>query len=69
MDVAELDHESVLGHQGAGTKSEEAVRLLLMLPGELAPRQIISLMDLDGPTANRGSFALADHDDHVHVGF
>ena len=29
------------------------------------PHQVISLEDLPGPT----SFALADHDDHVHIGY
>ena len=33
----------IAGHQGAGTVTEKAVRLLLMLPGEVSPRQIISL--------------------------
>jgi hypothetical protein len=45
------------------------VRLLLLLPKPLQPRQIISLMDLDGPTGNKGSFALPDHYDHIHVGY
>ena len=40
-----------------------------MLPDEVAARQIISLMDLDGPTGNTGSFAMADHNDHIHIGF
>ena len=49
--------------------TERAVRLLLMLPGDVAPRQIISLMDLDGTTGNAGSFALPDHADHIHIGY
>src|SRR6185312_4227373 len=62
-DVAELDGVQIEGHQGPGTVTERAVRLLLMLPKDIAPRQIISLMDLDGPTGNTGSFALPDHHD------
>ena len=30
----------------------------------MQPHQVISLMDFGGP-----SFAMADHDDHVHVGY
>ena len=30
----------------------------------MEPHQVISLMNLGGP-----SFAMADHDDHVHVGY
>ena len=45
------------------------MRLLLMLPKDVQPRQIISLMDLDGPTGNQGSFALPDHYNHIHIGY
>jgi hypothetical protein len=37
---------------------------MLLLPAEVLPRQIISLIGLGGP-----SFALADHYDHIHVGY
>ena len=40
-----------------------------MLPKEVQPRQVISLMDVDGPTGNTGSFALPDHYNHIHVGY
>ena len=30
----------------------------------MVPDQVISLMDFGGP-----SFAMGDHDDHVHVGY
>jgi hypothetical protein len=30
----------------------------------MEPAQIISLMDMGGPT-----FVMSDHDDHIHVGF
>jgi hypothetical protein len=69
VDVAAVGGTAIAGHQGAGTVTEKAVRLLLMLPGEVSPRQIISLMDLDGPTGNTGSFVLTDHYDHIHVGY
>ncbi len=69
VDIAELGGVNIIDHQGPGSITERAVRLLLMLPKEVAPRQIISLIDLDGPTSNTGSFALADHWDHIHVGY
>ena len=37
---------------------------LLKLQGPMQPHQIISLMEMGGPT-----FAMADHADHIHVGF
>ena len=36
----------------------------MRLQGTLQPHQIISLLDLGGPT-----LAMADHADHIHVGF
>jgi hypothetical protein len=35
----------------------------------MRPRQVVSLMDVDGPTGNRGSFALADHSDRIQIGY
>ncbi|MEA2467343.1 MAG: hypothetical protein QOJ57_1469 [Thermoleophilaceae bacterium] len=69
VDIAAVGDTPILGHQGPRTVTERAVRLLLMLPGDIAPRQIISLMDLDGTTGNAGSFALPDHADHIHIGY
>ena len=69
VDVSHLGGENVTGNMGPDSRTEKAVRLLLMLPNEVEARQIISLMDLDGPTGNTGSFAMADHNDHIHVGF
>jgi hypothetical protein len=64
VDVAALGGVSIVGHQEPGGLTEQAVRDLLLLPGDVEPRQIISLLGLGGP-----SFALADHADHIHVGF
>ncbi len=69
VDISGVGGTSILGHQGPQSVTERAVRLLLMLPGDVAPRQIISLMDLDGTTGNGGSFALPDHADHIHIGY
>ena len=40
------------------------MRNILLLPVELRPRQVISLLGLGGP-----SFPLANHYDHIHVGY
>jgi hypothetical protein len=55
----------VTGHQGPGTLADQVVHDVLQLQGTMHPDQVISLEDLPGPT----SFALADHFDHVHVGY
>jgi hypothetical protein len=64
VDIAALGGESILGHQEAGGLTEKAVRNILLLPVELRPKQVISLLGLGGP-----SFPLADHYDHIHVGY
>ena len=64
VDIAGLEGQSILGHQQAGGLAERAVRNILLLPAELQPRQVISLLGLGGP-----SFPLADHYDHIHVGY
>jgi hypothetical protein len=63
-DIASLGGVSIYGHQQPGGVTERAVRALLMLPGGMLPQQIISLLGLGGP-----SFPLANHYDHIHVGF
>ena len=68
-DISAVGDTAILGNQGPATVTERAIRLLLMLPRDVAPRQIISLMDLDGATGNAGSFALPDHADHIHIGY
>jgi hypothetical protein len=40
------------------------VKNILALPAELQAKQVISLLGLGGP-----SFPLANHDDHIHVGY
>jgi hypothetical protein len=63
-DISTLGKESIFGHQQPGGVTEKAVRNILLLPAEMQPRQVISLLGLGGP-----SFPLANHDDHIHVGF
>jgi hypothetical protein len=64
VDIAKLNGIPVLGHQEPGGIVEQAVRRLMRLQGTVAPAQIISLLELGGAT-----FAMADHHDHIHVGF
>jgi hypothetical protein len=64
VDIAGLGGVSIYGHQQPGGVTERAVRALLMLPGRMLPMQIISLIGLGGP-----SFPLANHYDHIHVGY
>jgi hypothetical protein len=64
VDVARLEGQAILGNQQVGGLTERAVRNILLLPVELRPKQVISLLGLGGP-----SFPLADHHDHIHVGY
>ena len=66
VDIAMINGVPVFGHQGPGTLADSLVRDLLQLQGSMQPHQIISLMDYFG-AAN--TFAMADHADHVHVGY
>jgi hypothetical protein len=64
-DISTLGGVSILGHQQPDNSiTEKAVRNILLLPAELQPRQVISLLGLGGP-----SFPLANHYDHIHVGY
>jgi hypothetical protein len=64
VDIAALGGQSIMGHQQPGSVTEDAVRNMLLLPAEVRPVQVISLIGLGGP-----SFPLANHDDHIHAGF
>ena len=64
VDIAALGGTSILGHQQPGGVTEAAVKDILHLPSEVMPRQVISLLGLGGP-----SFPLADHYNHIHIGF
>jgi hypothetical protein len=65
VDIAAIDAVPVTGHQGPGTRTDELIRNVLQLQGTMHPHQVISLEDLPGES----SFALADHYDHVHIGY
>ena len=64
VDIAAVGGTSILGNQQPGGVTEHAVRAILLLPSQLQPLQVISLLGLGGP-----SFPLADHYDHIHVGY
>jgi hypothetical protein len=64
VDIAALGGTPIAGHQQPGSVTEKAVRDILLLPAEMRPRQVISLIGMGGP-----SFPLADHGDHIHVGY
>jgi murein DD-endopeptidase MepM/ murein hydrolase activator NlpD len=65
VDIAVIDGVPVTGHQGPGTLADQLIKDVLALQGTMHPHQVISLENLPGPT----SFAMADHYDHVHVGY
>jgi hypothetical protein len=64
VDISALGGMSVLGNSQPGGVTEQAVRNVLLLPAELQPRQVISLLGMGGP-----SFPMGNHDDHLHVGY
>jgi hypothetical protein len=64
LDIGALDDVSIYGHQQPDSVTARAVKQILLLPAEMLPRQVISLLGFGGP-----SFPLADHYDHIHIGY
>jgi hypothetical protein len=64
VDIAGVAWTSISGHQAPNGVTEKAVKAILLLPAELQPQQVISLLGLGGP-----SFPLPDHYDHIHIGY
>ena len=64
VDIAQINGLPVLGNQGTGSITETLIKQILELQGAMTPDQVISLMEMGGPT-----FAMGDHADHVHVGY
>jgi hypothetical protein len=64
VDISAVGGVPIQGHQQPGGITERTVREILLLPQEVMPRQVISLLGLGGP-----SFPLADHYNHIHVGY
>ena len=65
VDIAAINGVPVLGHQGPGSLTNQVISEVLRLQGTMHPHQVISLEDFPGPT----SFPMADHADHIHVGY
>jgi soluble lytic murein transglycosylase-like protein len=66
VDISAINGTPILGNQGAGSITDTTIRRLLTLQGAMAPHQIISLMRYAEAS---NTMALADHADHIHVGF
>jgi hypothetical protein len=64
VDIAAINGVPIVGHQDAGGVTDQAVHRLMLLQGTIQPHQIISLLDYGANT-----YAMADHADHIHVGF
>ncbi|MGI8461159.1 MAG: peptidoglycan DD-metalloendopeptidase family protein, partial [Solirubrobacterales bacterium] len=64
VDIAQVNGIPILGNQGRGSITEATIQQLLKLQGSMEPAQIISLMEMGGPT-----FAMGDHADHIHLGY
>jgi hypothetical protein len=64
VDISAIGGVPIQGHQQPGGITERAVREILLSPAEVMPRQVISLLGLGGP-----SFPLADHYNHIHIGY
>ena len=64
VDISALGGIPILGNQQPGGIADRAIEEILSLPPALQPAQVISLLDLSGP-----SFRLPDHADHIHVGY
>jgi hypothetical protein len=64
VDFSGLGGTPIQGHQEPGGITERAVREILLVPAEIMPRQVISLLGMGGP-----SFPMGDHYNHIHVGY
>jgi hypothetical protein len=66
VDIAAVNGIPIIGHQGPGSITDIVIQRLLTLQGLMRPHQIISLMTFQGAD---NTLALADHNDHIHIGF
>lgn len=64
VDISALGGIPIVGNQQPGGIADLAIEEILSLPPSLQPAQVISLLDLSGP-----SFRLPSHADHLHVGY
>ena len=66
VDIASINGINIYGHQGPGSIADITIQRLLTLQGTMKPHQIISLMTFAGAD---NTLAMADHADHIHVGW
>ena len=66
VDIAAINGIPILGNQGKGSITDLVIQRLITLQGTMKPHQIISLMTFED-TDN--TLSMADHADHIHVGF
>ncbi|WP_196807638.1 lytic murein transglycosylase [Candidatus Solirubrobacter pratensis] len=66
VDIAAVNGIPIYGHQGPNSIADVTIQRLLTLQGTMKPHQIISLMTFKGAD---NTLAMADHDDHIHVGW
>ena len=66
VDIAAVNGIPILGNQGKGSITDLVIQRLITLQGTMKPHQIISLMTFED-TDN--TLSMADHADHIHVGF
>ncbi len=64
VDISQINGVPIYGHQEPGGVTDQAVRRLMRLQGTMRPSQIITLLDYGSNT-----LSMADHHDHIHVGF
>ena len=65
IDIAEINGIPIVGHQEPGGITEQAVRRLMQPPGHDARPTRSSPCS----TSGANTVAMADHNDHIHVGF
>ena len=66
VDIAAINGINIYGHQGPGSIADVTIQRLLTLQGTMKPHQIISLMTFKDAD---NTLAMADHADHIHVGW
>ncbi|HEX6020543.1 MAG TPA: lytic murein transglycosylase [Solirubrobacter sp.] len=66
VDIAAINGIPIQGNQGKGSITELVIQRLLTLQGNMKPHQIISLMKFEQAD---NTLSMADHADHIHIGF
>jgi hypothetical protein len=66
VDISKINNIPILGHQGPGSITDQAIRRLLTLQGAMAPDEIISTMSYKGQS---NTLALPDHRNRIQITF